>query len=309
MMIMDSLDVGILRELRENCRLSYRELAKRLGWSAQVIRKRVRQLLNSGIIIQFIVECSLSMIDADPFAAIVSTDGSEDTNGLICDMGSCPLVRDIIKCENQRYFIRGCYIRVGSISKLVNHLRQHVGVTDVKLHTLFKHTGSKINLSKKQQRVIQQLLTNPRMKLTNIAKNAGISVKTVKRALKKILDKHAFSYTIDWNLSAADSIGILTKLKYNEKLVNAEDVLDWVENKYEGSFCEGYISAFDSVIFIFFVTSSLAELMRIAKSIQEPSFIDSAMTLICKIWLIYSDWRKLELEKFFKQSNNHSSMH
>lgn len=53
---LDPLDHTILRELSHNARLSWRELASRVGVSAPTIRDRIRRLEDNGVITGFSVE-------------------------------------------------------------------------------------------------------------------------------------------------------------------------------------------------------------------------------------------------------------
>ena len=49
-------DLDILKELRKNARVSYRELAKKFGVSDTAIRKRIKKLEQMGIIKKYTIE-------------------------------------------------------------------------------------------------------------------------------------------------------------------------------------------------------------------------------------------------------------
>ncbi|MFX1475416.1 MAG: Lrp/AsnC family transcriptional regulator [Promethearchaeota archaeon] len=50
---MDQLDKVILMELRQNCRVSYRAIARKLGVTFKTVRKRVDNLIETGVIRRF----------------------------------------------------------------------------------------------------------------------------------------------------------------------------------------------------------------------------------------------------------------
>lgn len=52
---LDRIDIDILRELQENCRASYREIANKLGISIGTIHNRVKRMKDLGIIKGFSV--------------------------------------------------------------------------------------------------------------------------------------------------------------------------------------------------------------------------------------------------------------
>ncbi|GBC75457.1 HTH-type transcriptional regulator LrpC [archaeon HR06] len=53
---MDEIDKSILEFLKENSRISYTEIAKRLNLSEASIRRRVKKLVEKGIIRKFTIE-------------------------------------------------------------------------------------------------------------------------------------------------------------------------------------------------------------------------------------------------------------
>lgn len=74
--LLDNLDRRILNELVENPRISYRELARKLGVSVGTVHLRIRKLLAKGIIKGFTVQLDLSKIGYDITALIlVKVDG------------------------------------------------------------------------------------------------------------------------------------------------------------------------------------------------------------------------------------------
>ena len=56
---MDEIDLLILRKLLNNSRLTYRELAEMTNMSVSAIHKRIKNLLDDGIISAFIARPSL----------------------------------------------------------------------------------------------------------------------------------------------------------------------------------------------------------------------------------------------------------
>ena len=75
---MDSLDRSIFDALDTNCRISYEELARKHGITPNAVRKRVLKLIDSGVIIKFMVLLSEAQIDANYLVAILKMDGSQD---------------------------------------------------------------------------------------------------------------------------------------------------------------------------------------------------------------------------------------
>ncbi|RJS68199.1 transcriptional regulator [Candidatus Bathyarchaeota archaeon] len=56
MLPMDETDLKILRILRENSRIKYVQIAKKIGLSEGAVRRRIRKLLDENIIKKFTIE-------------------------------------------------------------------------------------------------------------------------------------------------------------------------------------------------------------------------------------------------------------
>ncbi len=56
----DQIDLQLLKLLKMNARLSYARLAEELGISESAVRKRIRKLINAGIIKRFTIEYELT---------------------------------------------------------------------------------------------------------------------------------------------------------------------------------------------------------------------------------------------------------
>ncbi len=55
----DQLDLQLLKLLKMNARMSYARLAEELGISESAVRKRIRKLINAGVIKRFTIEYEL----------------------------------------------------------------------------------------------------------------------------------------------------------------------------------------------------------------------------------------------------------
>lgn len=78
---LDHLDWQLLRELQADARLSYNELARRVGLSSPTVAERVRRMEDAGIIIGYRAEVDPAKVGL-PVAALIQ---------LRCDHGRCLL--------------------------------------------------------------------------------------------------------------------------------------------------------------------------------------------------------------------------
>ena len=128
-MVNDKIDEKIIESLRNDARESFVEIGKKLKLSESAVRRRVKNLVDGGIIERFTVE----MGEANTTSAIVliSVDSSTDTSKV-----STKLTK--LKAVNTVYEITGQYdisviIRASNITEInicIDELRKIQGVID-----------------------------------------------------------------------------------------------------------------------------------------------------------------------------------
>lgn len=130
---LDVIDEKIIELLRENSRLSFREIAERLGKTESTIRRRVKRLIDAGVIKKFTIITSTSKSGQDVHAFVrVNTSMNK------LDKAADEVVKfDEVK---QAYFLAGqcgiaLIIRVPSVSALNEFIREKIanipGVTGI----------------------------------------------------------------------------------------------------------------------------------------------------------------------------------
>jgi Lrp/AsnC family leucine-responsive transcriptional regulator len=127
---MDAIDRQLIDLLRDNARLPYAELARRVGLSAPAVHERVGKLESSGIIQGYHAEVQPEAVGL-PLTAIIGIvqDNSGDTDGILTALREH---REIESC----YFMAGeesflCKVRVkaiGDLERLIVELNRVKGI-------------------------------------------------------------------------------------------------------------------------------------------------------------------------------------
>ena len=72
---LDQIDKALWQELYRNCRQSYQYLADKLGITPNAVRKRIEKLMESGVIVEWILSFTPAMIDSCySFVEVSTTD-------------------------------------------------------------------------------------------------------------------------------------------------------------------------------------------------------------------------------------------
>jgi DNA-binding Lrp family transcriptional regulator len=281
---LDPIDKRLILELDNNCRATFQELALKLGMTANAVRKRVTKLVEQGVIEEFVVIMRPAMTGAEFLLALLYTDGSEEEETLLNELGSNPGVIQtglIVSIKGRTYFVLAEYVGATGLMDLRKFMGQFDSVKDMELHTLLRQQGSRIELTKLHLRVLRQLMADARMSITDIASNAGLSAKRVRRALDDITDCGAFWLAARWNLSAGEDTEFYVRIEIDEQKADREAVDEWLRSNYPNEYWLSFHSAIEPTVFAKFVTNHFRESENISRAIKKAPFVKSTDTLIC----------------------------
>ncbi|MFW9932161.1 MAG: Lrp/AsnC family transcriptional regulator, partial [Candidatus Thorarchaeota archaeon] len=89
---MDKTDRIILSELRMNCRISYETLARSLNITANSVKRRINNLIETGAIDSFQIRLSHAMADVEPVLALAEVLDTKRSDEIITRIGEHPHV-------------------------------------------------------------------------------------------------------------------------------------------------------------------------------------------------------------------------
>ncbi|MFX0053472.1 MAG: winged helix-turn-helix transcriptional regulator [Promethearchaeota archaeon] len=282
--LLDTIDKKLILELDENCRATFQELAHKLGMTANAVRKRVTKLVEQGVIEEFVVIMRPAMTGAEFLLALLHTDGLEDDEALLKEMGDYPGVVQtglIASVKGRTYLVFAEYIGAAGLMDLRKFLCGLESVQEVELHTLLRQKGTKIELSKLHLRVLRQLIEDARMSITDIANNTGLSAKRVRRALSDITESGAFWLAARWNLSAGEDTEFYARIEIDERVADREAVDEYLRSNHPSEYWLSFHSAIEPTVFAKFVTEHFRESDEIAKALKNAPFVKSIDVLIC----------------------------
>jgi DNA-binding Lrp family transcriptional regulator len=282
--LLDPIDKRLILELDDNCRATFQELALKLGMTANAVRKRVTKLIEQGVIEEFVAIMRPAMTGAELLLALVHTDGLENEETLINEMGRYRGVVQtglIASIKGRTYLVFAEYIGATGLMELRKFLCGLESVIDVEMHTLLRQRGSKIKLTKLHLRVLRQLQEDARMSITDIANNTGLSARRVRRTLSDITESGAFWLAARWNLSAGEDTEFYVRMEIDEQKADREAVDEFLRSKFANEYWLSFHSAIEPAVFAKFVTEHFREADAISRVIKHEQFVKSTSVLIC----------------------------
>ncbi|MFW9944013.1 MAG: Lrp/AsnC family transcriptional regulator [Candidatus Sifarchaeia archaeon] len=299
---MDLIDKLILYDLSANCRMSYQALANRHQMSANAVKKRVSKLEEMGVIVQYVVELTPTMIDAETLLAVVSTDGTQNEEEFANQIGSNPLVFDVDPLTGAIYLVFADYTSPAEMSELGRFLRGLKGVLSVELHTLLRSQNQrKDEFTALQLRVLAALMEDARMPLVSIARKTGLTTRRVRRTVQELLDSNGVQFTLKWNPEASKGIPFIVRIEFDESKTELVDCGKWLRERFPIPLWEVMMSSSEPTIFAYFVAQDQTHLELLTREVRGGEFVKSVVTFVNKPTRVFPGPRNHRLTEMLKQ--------
>ena len=128
-MVKDKTDDKIIGFIRDDARESFVEIGKKLKLSESAVRRRVKNLVDSGVIEKFTVE--MGETNTTSAIVLISVDSATDTSKVSAKLTKLEAVKTVYEITGQ-YDI-SVIIRAGNITEInicIDELRKIQGVID-----------------------------------------------------------------------------------------------------------------------------------------------------------------------------------
>ncbi|MFW9888267.1 MAG: winged helix-turn-helix transcriptional regulator [Candidatus Thorarchaeota archaeon] len=286
MITLDKIDMAILRELGHNCRTSYRALARKTGLSPNAAKNRAEKIVESGIITRFAVKLTTEAAGAGCFLGFIRTDGTEGIQDFESRIGQNPMVfhvSELLCATGGAYIIAGEHLSSDMLAELESLMKNFDNVDSVELHTM--HTpdigeGCTAEFPRVQLKVLKCLMQDPRMQIAEIAELTGMASKTVRRALKQLIDSEAIQFTTSLDPAAGGIVDIFVRITWSDEMISLDELTDWLCSEYPDEFWFPWTSESEKVLIADFFVRSLLDAERISIRIRESPFVTSSTLLV-----------------------------
>jgi DNA-binding Lrp family transcriptional regulator len=265
---LDSIDKGILRELRRNCRTTYETLSRQHGVSANAIRKRVDRLQEKGVIAQYIVRLSPATSNVYPFLALASTDESLDSEDFVNAVGNHRLVNKVGFDSNGWCVITGTYRSPGDLSDFSEFIRSFESVHRCEVHPIPAELGGRSELTRLHLRVIKALRDDPRKSIAAVADESGMTARRVRSTLDQLVEDDIVRLSIRLNPNAGDTIYVTFRIRWDPSETSATAIRNELTTAFPDEFfLEGH-SATEPLMWADFLVEKVSDSEGIAHTIK-----------------------------------------
>lgn len=203
---MDNIDVETIKLLLDNSRLSYNQIAERLGISINTVRSRIDKMLKEGLIRYH----TIINLDKFGYTLVYILLKSDKSGKLLEKLSLIGKITIVVRCLGDIFVIGIAIKEHNNPLELVKAFIEPYNAS-----IIFFNEPSNIKLSKNSLRIIRYLLENPRAKSKDVAEDLGISTKTLKRVLDYLLENEVIKFSIVMNPSKLEkyiNFGLIIKI-------------------------------------------------------------------------------------------------
>lgn len=203
---MDELDLVILKKLMENSRVSYRELAELNNMAVSTIHKRINKLIEDEVILGFIARPSAIALKYLS-VLIYGTTKARSLDALSEELGQHKSVYGI-SVGSGKYIcvfgflrdITGLRDYSAYVSKTAQISNPIIGIVDISYMT------EPEPLSTIDYKILKSLNKDARKPMTDVADDVGVSTKTVRKRLDRMVENNLVDFSFNWSDKAENNL-------------------------------------------------------------------------------------------------------
>lgn len=203
---MDEIDLIILRKLREDSRLTYRKLADLINMAVSTIHKRINTLKEDEVILGFTARPSIIALKS-LVVTVFGTSNAKSLSAVSKELGQNENIVSVAWASGKMMYISGILRDISAlrdhsiyVSKTAKMSEPTVGIIDVPYITLPEP------LTSIDYKIIKSLNRDSRKPLVDVADDVGLSTKTVKKRLDRMIENNLVEFSIEWSDKAENNL-------------------------------------------------------------------------------------------------------
>lgn len=276
---MDDKDLDILKLLLFDGRMSHESIAKKVKLTPYLVKKRVNNLVDLGVIQKFVTNLNFLIFQKSVCYTLAEVKQGTDQQDLIERIGQLDEVGGgAISLQNKMQIIH-TYSDDHDFKKNLEKLMQFEEIVNMENFILlippildFKSE----RLTKTDWKIINSIKDNCRKTDIEIANELGISSKTVKRRLRYLRDNNIILFMIDLDTSAADFLSYLLIVIFQKIASESYNKIIEIVKNY---FYVWRVANQEAFIFTVFI-DKLREIDEQVKKIEKVPYVKEVISFV-----------------------------
>ena len=281
--IMDNLDMRILSSLLDNCRESDRGMGMRLGVSGGAIRARRQKMQDAGIIQRYVTRVEPPLLGLGVLYVVVTGEDADEI------LQQCRLI-------GKPYLVVPCVggVTVCGVVVDTREMQQKIQLArglmkGLRILSIFeagsaRHLG---RLTRTDLEVLERLASSPRQQGDAIAKETGLSTKTVARCRDKFHADPGIQFTLAYDPQMLKGYIPYAVIAWTGS--DPSDAVRVLDERFSRHYLQAPFVA-DSQVVLFMYCKTIFEMDDITQRVRKTDMIDAADLFIPKRITFYDQW-------------------
>ena len=298
---MDEIDFTLSLLLIANSRVSYRELAETFKMSVNSIHKRVKSLVNLGVIQNFKTRFGFGNFPNVTNIVMFGTlsPNIKNKKTLINTLGENEYIYNVTQASGNTFYFHAYIRNLNELDSLISFVRKTGEIKELTVGLDRNSPVSNIKdandviLTKLDYLIVDSLKNNSRKPISDVAAEVGASTKTVRRRLDRLIEKNLIHFTIDWYPDKTGEILSIIILKLNpDTKIDDNGLMNKLRERYGSKVLFSWaFSNLPNLKLLCVWTHSMKELQNIESSFLSENYdsIDVTVLLEGKMFPIWLD--------------------
>jgi DNA-binding Lrp family transcriptional regulator len=270
-------------------------MGKELGLSGTAVQKRVHEMVEEGVIRSFEIGFDSTMLGLQTSIVDVSLRGSYKLNDILRQFRKIPNVYFVICGLDKTLTVLIHYRTNHDLEKLLERIGAIEHVVRVQPGIPRSLPETDIQLGKMDWKLIQQLNHDARKRNHEIAEELGVSAKTVKRRLDRLVKHKAIYFTIDVDLSKAVKMIMYVLIVDLEPGLQKKNVYKRILNTYDKIWAS--VGPVQPSIVYFLGAETLAEIETVVEDAKRIQGVKNATAALYTSFHRFPEWYDKQLAK------------
>jgi DNA-binding Lrp family transcriptional regulator len=292
--LMDKTDVILSMHLLTNSRTPYRELADKLGLSANAIHKRIQCLIEMGVIRKFTTKISLAALQAI-VVTVYGKSEAESVANLHERLGTHGSIY-WVTLGGGNYMIIGAYLRsMQEIESLVDYVKKEALIPNPVVGLLpaaptnLRFSAEK-TLHPLDLQIIYALSNDSRKSIAYVADEVGVTAKTVRRRLSSMTRNGLVDFSIEWFPDTSNDI--ITTMQLRLRPDANKSMVSGILKKYFPNMLFSYqFINIPNELLCFVWTNTMKELKEMQQRLEKEETVASIVSNILYTGYMFDTWR------------------
>ena len=239
--IMDEIDLIFWQKLSVNSRLTYRELAEMIDMSVSTVHKRIKRLEEDGVITAYIARPSILALNCLA-VVIYGTSNSRSMEAVSKELGQHENILSIAIASGKFLYISAIVRNRSELQDYSSYVSRTAQISDPTIGIVnLPYTSFPEPLTGIDYKILKSLNRDARKPIIDIADDTGLSAKTVRKRLDRMIENNLASFSIEWTPLYKDSFVTVFHIDLNEG-TDMNSIIKHFYDKYSQNivFCAGF---------------------------------------------------------------------